>query len=238
MNILVTGGASGLGNVIVTNFLSQHHVVYFTYNTSVEKAKEIEQIHNKAKGFFCNFKELDSVKNFIKNIQHLKIDVLINNAFTGFNQDFFYKSNSDSFQNSFINNVVPVLLITQEIIKKFKKEKKGKIITILSSAIIGTPPEGWSTYVANKQYLLSMSKSWAIEHIKSNITSNTISPSFLLTPLNQNVDDRIIENMKRNHPLKELLTCQEVYNSIEYLVNTSSHINGINLVINAGTTIS
>lgn len=238
MNILITGGASGLGNVLVNNFLSQQHSVYFTYNTSVEKATEIEQTNNKAKGFYCNFKDIDSVKKFIKDIEHLKIDILINNAFTGFDRDFFYKSDSDSFQNSFNNNVVPVLLITQEVIKIFKKEKRGKIITILSSAIIGTPPEGWSTYVADKQYLFSMSKSWATEHVKSNITSNTVSPSFLLTPLNQNVDERIIENMKRKHPLKKLLTCQEVYDSVNYLVNTSSHVNGINIVINAGTTIS
>jgi len=235
MNFLVTGGASGLGASIVNTLAaSGTDTVYFTYSKSAAAAKEIETTHQNAHGFFCDFTDAVSLISFLEQMPGLDIDVLVNNAHGSINKEHFYKTEASRFLESYEQNVVPVLQITQEAIKTFRKKKSGKIITILSSYIINKPPTGLSAYVANKAYLLSMSKSWASEYIRFNITSNCISPSFMLTGLTNDTDERILDQMLQEHPLKKLLTTGEVANAVLYLANAPQHINGINLVMNAG----
>ena len=125
--------------------------------------------------------------------------------------------------------------------KKFKKDTKsylvsigqfGKIINILSSYIMSKPKVGLSEYIANKSYLLSMSNSWASEFARHNRTSNSISPSFMNTNFTKNIDPRIIETIKNNNPLREILKTKDVAEAVEYFVNCSQQVNGQNLVIN------
>ena len=69
---------------------------------------------------------------------------------------------------------------------------------------------------------------------QQNITSNSISPSFMHTGLTVNTDERIIEGIKESHPFKELLTISEVSDAVFFLSNCSQQINGVNLIMNAG----
>jgi len=239
MKILVTGGASGLGAAIVTLLAAQDgNFVYFTYAGSLAAAKEMEATHPNTKAIFCNFSQPASVSGLLAQLAAMDIDVLVNNANTKMHKSHFYKTGADVFLKSFEQNIIPALQITQEAIKLFRKKKFGKIINILSSAIINKPPAGWSEYVANKAYLLAMSKAWATEGIKFNITSNSISPAFMETNFTSDTDERIVEQMKEEHPLKKLLTTGEVAASVLYFVNASQQINGTNLIINAGADLA
>ena len=105
----------------------------------------------------------------------------------------------------------------------------------MSSAIVNKPPIGWSVYTANKAYLLSMNKAWATENAKHNITSNAISPAFMDTSLNGDLDERLKENMTIAHPLKQLLKVEEVATAVDFFVGASQQVNGTNLVINAAS---
>jgi 3-oxoacyl-[acyl-carrier protein] reductase len=87
--------------------------------------------------------------------------------------------------------------------------------------------------VANKNYLLSLSKSWAVENARHRITSNCISPSFMETDFTATTDARIIEQIKEAHPLKTLVTPDEVADAVLFFCHCSIHINGVNLPINA-----
>jgi NAD(P)-dependent dehydrogenase (short-subunit alcohol dehydrogenase family) len=133
---------------------------------------------------------------------------------------------------------MPTLRITKEAIKVFRKKKFGKIINIISSAIINKPLIGLSAYIANKSYLISMSKSWATEGVKFNITSNSISPSFMQTNLTSDTDERVIDQMNKEHPLKRLLTTDEVAEAVKFFIRSSQQINGTNLIINAGADLT
>jgi len=238
MNILVTGGASGLGKAIV-NRLALHadFKIFFTFANSRNEAEELTKQFQNTTAIHCDFKDSLSVNDLLTKIPEFKIDVLINNAVTSLSKLHFHKAESEDLNISFQQNVIPILQITKECIKVFRNKKFGKIINIASSAILSKPPIGWSEYVANKNYLLSMSKSWATENIRFNITSNSISPAFMKTSLTSDTDERVVEEMINNHPLKKLLTKEEVAESVLFLTTCSQQINGINLVINAGVDI-
>jgi 3-oxoacyl-[acyl-carrier protein] reductase len=236
MNILVTGGASGLGASIVKRLAGEdtNNTLYFTYSSSAAAAKEIEGAYKNTKAIACNFSVAPSLEELLAQLPALDIDVLVNNAYGAIHKEHFYKTDHHVFLDSFQQNVIPTLRITAEAMKVFRKKKFGKIINIISSAVVNKPPAGWAEYVANKAYLLAMSKSWASEGIKFNISSNCISPAFMLTNMTSDTDDRVIEQMQQEHPLKKLLTTDEVADAVAFFVKASQQMNGTHLVINAG----
>lgn len=238
MKVLITGGASGLGSAITTLLASEGFKVFFTYNSSVDKAKIIESEYPNSEGIKCDFRSETELKSLLSSIEILGIDVLINNALLGTEIKHFHKINPSYFLENFQNNIVPTIQITQSFIKSSRKRKFGKIINILSSAIINTPPIGWSEYVASKSYLRSLSNSWATENIKFNITSNCISPEFMNTPLHTDLDDRVFNSLVENHPLRKILEPEEVAEIVLFYIKSSQHINGTNFIVNTGSNIS
>lgn len=239
MNVLITGGGSGLGEAITKTLAQEEaNMVYFTFSNSEANAKIIEQQFDRTRAIRCNFINETEVSQLANTIPDLDVDVLINNAYwdTALRTHFHKVPNGD-FLKDFANNIIPTIRITQATIAHFRKKKRGKIITILTSGLTGNPPMGWSCYTANKAYLASLSKSWAMENVKFNITSNSVSPSFMRTNLTADIDERIIDNMITNHPLKSLLTIEEVAETVHFLTKTSTHVNGIDLVINHGSNI-
>ena len=155
MNILITGGASGLGKSITQKLASNSEdKVYFTFHKSTFSAKEIEVNYNNTSSIQCDFTNAKEFEAFLTLIKDLDIDILINNAFaTEITLQHFHKIDVSLFVNNFLANIVPTILITQQMILNFRKKKSGKIINILSSYLIDNPPIGCSEYVAGKAYL-------------------------------------------------------------------------------------
>ena len=238
MHVLITGGASGLGYAITRRFAAAgDYKIYFTFNKASEKAAQIEREFSCTEGIACDFTDPKSLDHLLGRMSEMNLDILINNALTGMRTKHFHQSDPADFLASFGDNVLPTLRITQRAIKEFRKNKCGRIITVLTSYLANSPPVGLSEYVANKAYLLSLSRSWAVENARFNITSNCISPSMMQTSLTSNLDERQIEDIKNSSPLKRLLTPEEVADAIFFLAQASQHINGVNLLVNGGVNV-
>jgi len=232
MNILITGGASGLGEAITFKFLGKPECnVFITYSKSADRARELEMLYSNVRAYQCDFTAQESVDSFCEKIKSFDIDVLVNNALTGILQKHFHKYESQYFVDSFRMNVAPSLQITQEVLKLCRKKKHGRIITVLTSYLMDLPPIGLSEYVASKNYLLSMSKSWTNENRKFNISSVCVSPSFMLTPLNADVDERIKEKMLEEASNKSFLKPEKVASVIYELAHGIEDINEDNVFI-------
>lgn len=239
MNILITGGASGLGEAIVRNLAQiAEHQVYFTYHRAEARARALENEFANAKAIACDYTNDASVQALLSHMDGMNLHVLIHNAFTGLQTQYFHKTDPDFFLQNFQRNVLPVIRLTQHALLHFRKQKSGKIVTVLSSYILNRPPVGLSEYVAEKNYLLSLSKSWATENAKFNITANCVSPAMMQTQLTAGTDERILEEMINQHPLKKLLTPQEVAETVYFLVHAPAQVNGTNLVINAAADLT
>jgi NAD(P)-dependent dehydrogenase (short-subunit alcohol dehydrogenase family) len=57
------------------------------------------------------------------------------------------------------------------------------------------------------------------------------------TPMTADTDERIIEQMQNEHPLKRLLNPAEVADIVAVLANASPHLNGVNIPLNAAKNI-
>ena len=160
MNILVTGGASGLGESITRRLAGDSNsTVYFTYNNSKAGADKIESEFANTKSIKCDFRNVEEVNALKDKIASINLDVLINNAYHGEPiKSYFHKINVNDFLKEFNDNIIPTVIITQSALNFFRKKKSGKIITILTSFLLNRPPIGSAVYVANKAYLKELSK--------------------------------------------------------------------------------
>jgi 3-oxoacyl-[acyl-carrier protein] reductase len=237
MNILVTGGASGLGEAIMRRLASDGHKIFFTFNASAERAVALKaELHN-VEGVHCDFRDPASVTALSAAIETMQLDVLINNAWCGVELKHFHATALETFRNSFERDILPTLAITQAAIKHYRKRKSGRIITILTEYVVNRPPIGLSAYAASKAYLLSMSRAWAEEGARFNIASNCISPSLMRTALIGSLDERLIEEIAAANPLQQLVTPTEVADTVAFMVAASRQINGVNLLVNGGRNV-
>ena len=238
MNVLVTGGTSGLGKATVELLAKDSHKVYFSYLPTavfVAEADYLEATYHSVKGVPLNFCESDSIDGFCNLIKSWDLDVLVNSTYVGRPQTtYFHKIAIEDFQKAFETNIIPTVKITQAAVEVMRKKKFGKIINIITEAVVGLPPMGYALYACNKAYLMKLSDVINKEYTRYNITSNCILPAYMQTNFAM-VDERILEQMRMEHPLKKLLTVEEVAQAIKFFVDASQQVNGVKLPINAGT---
>jgi NAD(P)-dependent dehydrogenase (short-subunit alcohol dehydrogenase family) len=240
MKIIITGGASGLGEAITRRIASAcpDSDLHITYNNSQSNAIKLSTEFKNITSHKCNFSNIVEVDKFVAQINGINPDVLINNAnTTPFLQKHFHKSKPEDYLAGFENDILPLIKITGESILCFRKKKFGKIINISTAALVGKPPVGSSVYIANKAYLEALSRSWATENIGSNITSNCIAPSMMATSLTNGIDERLLNGIVSNHPLKQLLPVNDVADTVLFFILSSQNINGAILTLNAGMDI-
>ncbi len=234
MNILLTGGTSGLGKAIVIEMAKDKtNNILFTYCHNKVLADQLSEKYRNTKGFEVNFKDPESVENFSNRIRCENIDVLINNTYVGSPLGtYFHKTNAEDFLIAFNSNILPLIRITQCCILGMKKQRFGKIINILTSYLIDVPPTGFSVYTATKAYIRQLSKSLSKEYGRFNISSNCILPEFMNTNFG-NVEDFQLEQIKLGHPLKEILSPSEVAEIINHVIHSSQQLNGVEIPVNA-----
>ena len=115
------------------------------------------------------------------------------------------------------------------------KQKSGKVVAMLSSYTLGTPPKFMSDYVACKYALLGFLKSAAAEYAAKGLNINGISPGMMETKFLDNIDDRIIEMNAHNTATGRNTTVEETVGAIEFLMSdASSYMNGVNLNLSGG----
>ena len=227
MNILITGGTSGLGKATVELLVKDGHQIYFSYLATEEftaVAKEMKAKYPNVKAIPLNFCEVESVDGFCEQMKAWDLDVLVNCTYVGKPQNtYFHKTAPEDFLKAFEMNIIPTVKITQ-----------AAIINIITEAVLGLPPMGYTLYACNKAYLMKLSDVVNKEYTRYNITSNCILPAYMQTNF-ATVDERILEQMQQEHPLKKLLTVDEVAQAIKFFVDAPQQVNGVKLPINAGT---
>ena len=115
------------------------------------------------------------------------------------------------------------------------KQTQGKVVNVLTSAIIGRTAYNWLPYVTAKSALLGLSKNLAQELGPSGIRVNMVSPSLTDTDLVANIPDRVRQAMVSRTPLRRLATVDDVAGAVLFLASPySGFVTGENLLVTGG----
>ena len=120
-----------------------------------------------------------------------------------------------------------------------KSKKSGKIISILSSYVVGKPPNGVVDYVVGKYSLLGLTKCMAVELGSFGIRVNSVSPSMVNTPLTEPLPRMLKETIKSQIPIENRLAePSEVAEVVLFLCTEgANYITGENILVTGGQTM-
>lgn len=134
--------------------------------------------------------------------------------------------------------VLSIARICQSFVPGMAKRKRGKIVFMISSCTIGNPPKYLTEYTTVKYALLGLMKSLACEYAGKGVTINGVSPSMAETKLLSKIDERSVEMIALNHPMKRNVEIGEIVECIDFLCsNASNYMNGVNLNLSGGQVI-
>ena len=182
--VIVTGGASGFGLGIVKKFLNNGAKVVIADQNKTLADEQVQKLGSNVFSIETDVSNEESIENLKKQTK-LTIgdpDILVNNAGITHLPDFVENISLEEFEKVLNVNVKSVFLITKAFVPKMKEDKSGVILNIASTAGISPRPK-LTWYNATKGWMITATKSLAVELAPYNIRVNAINPVAGETPL-------------------------------------------------------
>ncbi len=230
-NALITGGTRGIGHAIAKKFAEQGCNVAFTFVSSEEKAKQLEEELNalgvKAKAYKSDAGSYNDAEKLVDDVakEFGAIDVLVNNA--GITRDnLILRMSEEQWDEVIQANLKSVFNLTKHVSKLMLRQKSGSIINLTS--IIGEMGQGGqSNYAASKAGVIGFTKSIADEFGSRSIRCNAIAPGFIETDMTGVLSDEVKKNILAQIPMKRMGSAEEVANTALFLASDlSAYVSG------------
>ncbi|HMJ09583.1 MAG TPA: 3-hydroxybutyrate dehydrogenase [Pyrinomonadaceae bacterium] len=251
---VVTGAASGIGLAIAISLSKAGARVCLAdiQKDALEHAvRELENAGGSVISVIADVSSEAAVRSLSEEVfrQVGMADILINNA------GLQYVSPIESYPIERWDQLQSVILrgaflCTQQFLPHMVEAGWGRIINIASiHSIVASPFK--SAYVSAKHGLLGLTKTVALESAAKGVTVNSISPAYVRTPLVEKQiadqarlhsigkEDVVTRIMLAPMPQKELIEPEEIGETVKFLCsNAAKHINGHNLVMDGGWTVT
>lgn len=240
--VIVTGGATGIGEAIVRHFSQNSYNVVFTYNNSANKAKSLEKELNSqnlsVKMFKCDVRNSSEIKNLLKFAvsNFNKIDTVISNAGIS-SQKLITDISDEEFIDMLMTHAGGTFFLFREASRLMVNQKSGNMIAI--SSYFGEIGGSMEThYSMAKGGIITFVKALAKELGPSNIRVNSISPGVIDTRMLSGLSDSDKIALADEAPLMRLGTPLDIAKAALFLSSdNSSFITGHNLSVSGGINI-
>lgn len=219
-NVVIIGGTKGIGKAIVDEIIDQNKVTCLSRNKT-------EFNHSN-----YTFHEFDALSDEYPEVD--SIDCLIYCP-GSINLKPISTLGLDDFRNDFELNVIGAIKAIKKYLPLLKKSESASIILFSTVATKLGMPYHASVAVA-KSGIDGLVKTLGSE-LAPNIRINAIAPTITKTELTSKIlrNEKIIENMVERHPLKKILSPNEIAKMASFLISAdSSSISGQIFNMDAG----
>lgn len=236
---IITGASRGIGKGIAKVYAQHGANVAFTYNSSVDAAKALEEelkaMGVKAKGYQSNAADFNQAQELADQVvkEFGSIDILVNNA--GITKDnLLMRMSEEDFDKVIEVNLKSVFNMTKAVQRTMLKQRKGSIINM--SSVVGVKGNaGQTNYAASKAGIIGFSKSVALELGSRNIRCNVIAPGFIETEMTAKLDPETVKGWRNAIPLKRGGTPEDIANICVFLgSDMSAYVTGQTLNVDGG----
>jgi 3-oxoacyl-[acyl-carrier protein] reductase len=236
-NVIVTGGARGLGRACVQAFTESGARVALV-DIDFEAAGESAARYDRAAAYACDLEDPETLQALHQKLSDDfdgRFDVLVNNAgIISYVEDF--ESISVGQWDKVIDvNLRGAFLASQIFGADMKARRAGKIVNVSSlAARLGGIDVGIH-YTTSKAGVIGLTRSFAKKLGPFGVNVNAVAPGIMLTePVRQFLAGREDE-YAANVPLRRLGTPQDVAHAVLFLSSPmSDYITGCVLDVNGG----
>lgn len=193
--VLITGGASGIGKIMVRLMLERKAKVIIWDIDQENIDTTISELSNKGSlfGFNVDVSNIGQIQETAKKVtqEFGVVDVLINNAGIIVGKYFSEHSVSDISKTMEINANAP-MIITKAFLDGMLNQNSGHICNIASSGGLVSNPK-MSVYAASKWSLIGWSDSLRLEmkQLDKKINVTTVLPYYINTGMFEGVQSKI-----------------------------------------------
>lgn len=239
--VLITGGASGIGEKLVEAFVQQGAQVVFIDIGDAAAAALVDRLSADAAHvpvyFHCDLSDSAALETCLKQIieRFGTIDVMINNA----GDDSRHKTEDvtpEFWDRCIAVNLKHQFFASQAVIPGMKWQGRGVILN-MSSISWMIPSTGLPVYVASKAAIVGLTRTLAHELGAHGIRVNCILPGAVETARQRRLwyTEEYVAEVLSNQALKRLLQPEDVARLALFLASDdASGITGQGLIVDAG----
>ena len=243
--VLITGGLTGIGRAAAVAFAKKGaKVVVAGRRDEAGKAlvKELRSLGAEAEFINTDVRKEEDIRNAVdKTVSRFgRLDVAVNNAATEGQVGPITDQTAESYAATFDTNVLGVLLSIKHEVRVMEKQGSGNIINISSTYGHKGAPLA-SVYVAAKHAVEGITKSVALETVKSGIRVNAIAPgpvdTGMLTRFTHTPENKAA--LVTQVPMARLGISEEQANAIVFMASDeASFITGHVLNVDGGHSVN
>jgi 2-deoxy-D-gluconate 3-dehydrogenase len=236
---LVTGGARGIG-LSIASLLAEQGARLVLIDSNPEIAQVAASLGTGGIGLVLDVRDETAVEAAVARIiaETGRIDILVNNVGVGAIAPAL-ETTAEIWDLNMGVNLRAAFLFSREVGRHMVGRGYGRIVSMASQAAL-VALEDHVAYGASKAGLIGMSRVLALEWGPRGVTSNTISPTVINTPMGKMtwVGERG-DRFRAKIPVGRFGEAEEVAHAVLYLVSAAAGmINGENIVIDGGYTIT
>ncbi len=238
---LVTGGAGGIGRAICQRLAAEGFQVVVNYRSSEARAAEtvraIEAAGGAAIAVQADIASPEAVQALVDQAVRAygTVTLLVNNASPRIHAVPFDDLEWQDLALHLDVQLKGAFSLARAVVPAMKASGYGRIVSITSQVVDGTPTPGWTAYTVAKAAQAAFTRCLAAELGPAGITVNNVSPGMTDTAMIGDLSEKSRLIVARQTPLRRLAGPQDIAGAVAYLASEAAEfITGETLRVNGG----
>lgn len=240
---LITGAGSGFGAGIAAKFVAEGARIVVA-DINLQAAQEVAQkLDGQAEAVQADVADASDIERLRQQVvgKFTQLDILVNNAGVTHLPQAMEEVEEHEFDRIFAVNAKSVYLTAKSFVPLMKQQGSGVILNIASTAGVSPRPR-LTWYNSTKGWMITATKSMAVELASSGIRVNAINPVAGETPLLKSFLGEDTPEMRQKFlstiPLGRFSTPEDIAGAACYLCSDeASLVSGVALEVDGGRCI-
>ena len=238
---LITGASSDVGCALIRRLAdhdSQALIVAQGAGDLNRLAELCREFPGRIRTYDVDLTDENALNAFIADVQascpapthlvHLPALRVINTKFKKFDEERFELDLSVQVRSA--------VKLCKIFVPLMAKAKRGRVLFMLTSYLIGVPPKNTAAYIMAKSALGGLAKSLAADYAPFGVTVNCVAPSMMETRFLADTSNLIVQASAEANPMGRNARVEDVVPAMEFLLGAEAgFITGVTLPITGGS---